>query len=119
MRMRRIVGILTAAACLGLVGCGQSPSEKLIGKWQYNPIGKAESSDEQTGEVGAVEGLLAGAVEAVGRMTALELEFESDQTLSAAWLHVTAPGTIYWSVGETDGDRVTLKSRWARRRQYR
>jgi len=103
MWMRRILGMLVVSACLTLVGCGQSPSEKLIGKWQYNPIGQSESSEEQS------EGLFAGAVEAFGQMTTLELDFKSDQTLSAGWLRVTAPGTIYWSVGETDGDQVTLK----------
>ncbi|MEE8451217.1 MAG: hypothetical protein V3R99_04850 [Thermoguttaceae bacterium] len=109
MWIRRIMGMLIVSTCLGLVGCGQSASDKLIGRWQYNPIGKVESSDKQTGGVGTAKGLVAGAVETLGRMTALELEFTSDRTLSAGWLRVTVPGTIYWSVGEVDGDQVTLK----------
>jgi hypothetical protein len=99
MWTRRIISLLTVSACLGLVGCGQSPSEKLVGKWQYNPIGQNESTG----------GLIADSVQTLGQMAALEIEFKSDQTLLAGCLGLNIPGTIHWSVSETDGDRVTLQ----------
>jgi len=109
MRMRQIMAMLAAAACLTLIGCGQSPSEKLIGKWQCNPLDQGDPSEEPAEQVGLVEGLWAGTVEKLGQATALEIEFHEDQTVTGGWLLFNEPGTIYWSVGETDGDRVTLQ----------
>ena len=106
--MRRMLLPLMLAACLAVVGCGRSPSQKLLGKWRYDPIGAAGPSDEPSDGAGLAEQFMAGAVDAFSAMTTMEVEFKDDGTMSANWMLVTSDGTIHWKVVEVEADQVTL-----------
>lgn len=92
---------------LTLAGCGNSGSNRLIGKWKFDAAKMLSKAKE--GESGnAPAGL--GIAQAMGMKLEMVIEFKSDHTvnMTATGIPVPFPGDITWKPVKTEGEKLTI-----------
>ena len=112
--MHRVSLTIALLACLGLAGCGQSASQRLVGKWKSDLAKAAKGAVWETDGPASATGTMLGLAEAVGMKMEMEIEFKADQTMttSATWFWTETSGTMDWEVARVDGGTVTVAIRW-------
>lgn len=109
--MQRSSLMIVLPICLGLVGCGPSAAEKLLGKWRYD-VTKAmrDTMEEQQGPQPGQPTLL-GFMDALGMNLEVEVHFKEDGTLklSAGGDGKWEMASRTWEVVGVDGQKLTLE----------
>jgi hypothetical protein len=94
---------------LASVGCGNSASQKLIGKWKFDAAKAASKmvGDKADGKAAAALGMM----QTMGMKMEMVLEFKADHTanFTATGIPSPFPDSINWKVIESQGDKVTVE----------
>jgi hypothetical protein len=111
--MRQLALITPLLASLGAAGCAPTPSERLVGKWEYNLLDRAKPTGGQQQGSGGLRETLWGIAEAAGLKVGMQVEFRDDQTVTmSASLFGTKPlEPMEWKVAKVDGDVMTVEIR--------
>ncbi|MHC4181139.1 MAG: PAP/fibrillin family protein [Planctomycetota bacterium] len=116
--MKRLSLIVALLGCLLAAGCGQSASERLVGKWAYDVLERAQGTDGEQGAAGGAKEAILGVAQAMGVTAGMEIEFRDDQTvtMSASLFRAKTPlsskrGSMHWKVAKEEGETVTVEIR--------
>jgi hypothetical protein len=110
--VQRFSLILALLAWSGVTGCAPSASQKLVGKWEYDVLHRAQQgSGKQDG--GGVKQTILGLAQAAGVKVGMEIEFKGDQTvtMSASAVGTATSGPMHWKVTKADGQTATVEIR--------
>ena len=105
--------VLMVLLALTLFGCGNSASQRLIGKWKYD-FAKAAAKEAGTMMGENKDGKAAAALgiaQAMGMKMEMIIEFKSDQTANVATTGMPFPftGPMAWTTLDSQGDKLTIE----------
>jgi uncharacterized lipoprotein NlpE involved in copper resistance len=109
--MARIRLIALILMVLTLAGCGNSASNRLLGKWKcdFTKALLKQMGEKSQGNSAAALGI----AQAFGANTTMEMtiEFKSDQTGNVSTTGIPFPfdGAITWKTIESQGDKITVE----------
>ena len=111
--MSKFRSILMVLLALTLAGCGNSASQRLIGKWKCDfAKAAAKAAGKMTEkEEDARAAAVLNMVQAMGMKMEMILEFKSDQTLNVTTNGIPSPfsGPMTWKTIEGQGDKLTIE----------
>jgi hypothetical protein len=106
-KMLRFQWLLVGLFALTLTGCGDSGSNRLVGKWKFDAA-KAIAGAAESKNVNAPAAL--GLAQAMGMKIEMVMDFKSDHSLNVTTTGIPAPfqGDITWKPVKTEGDKLII-----------
>jgi len=111
--VRRFVLITMLLGCVATAGCAPTASERLVGKWEWDLLDRAQQARAKQEGTGGMKETLLGIAEAAGLKLGMQIEFRDDQTvtMSASLIGTATSGPMQWKVAKVEEDTVTVEIR--------
>jgi hypothetical protein len=107
--MRKSCLILLVLFSISMTGCGNSASQRLIGKWKFDAAKAAGKliGEDKDGKAAAALGMM----QAMGMKMEMVIEFKADKTANVTTTGLPTPfaGTVTWKEIEAQGDKLTIE----------
>ncbi|MCC6126373.1 MAG: hypothetical protein IT426_15555 [Pirellulales bacterium] len=107
--MRKTCLILMVLFSFSMAGCGNSTSQRLIGKWKFDAAKAAGKliGEDKDGKAAAALGMM----QAMGMKMEMVIEFKADKTANVTTTGLPSPfsGVVSWKVTEAQGDKLTIE----------